>query len=131
MTVPIIDGIDMTSWSYARQYGGADKHFRGIFEWGLLYKESEITDEEEKRRTFTSEPFRYELDLTFVGWIDGIKSVERCIDLHPFVDLRRTPAACSPSTGAGSRSSATTTTACSSGAASSTSCRSRWRLCSF
>jgi len=58
MTVPIIDGIDMHTWSYARQYGGRDNLFRGIFEWGLLYKESEITAEEKARRTYSSEPFR-------------------------------------------------------------------------
>lgn len=34
-------------------------YFRGIFEWGLLYKETEITEEEIARRKFKSEPFRF------------------------------------------------------------------------
>lgn len=58
MTVPVIDGIDMHTWSYRRVYGSADRHFRGIFEWGLLYKETEITKEEARRRKYNSEPFR-------------------------------------------------------------------------
>uniref|UniRef100_A0A915DZV3 Glycosyltransferase 2-like domain-containing protein n=1 Tax=Ditylenchus dipsaci TaxID=166011 RepID=A0A915DZV3_9BILA len=58
MTVPVIDGIDMNTWEYKRVYGEADKHFRGIFEWGLLYKETELPDEEKKHRKHNSEPFR-------------------------------------------------------------------------
>ncbi|KAH7729928.1 N-acetylgalactosaminyltransferase [Aphelenchoides avenae] len=58
MTVPVIDGIDMNNWEYRRVYGDADRHFRGIFEWGLLYKETEIPVEEKKRRKKHSEPFR-------------------------------------------------------------------------
>ena len=58
MTVPVIDGIDMNTWEYRRVYGEADRHFRGIFEWGLLYKETELSPEEKKHRKFNSEPFR-------------------------------------------------------------------------
>uniref|UniRef100_A0A0N5AIE0 Polypeptide N-acetylgalactosaminyltransferase n=1 Tax=Syphacia muris TaxID=451379 RepID=A0A0N5AIE0_9BILA len=58
MTVPVIDGIDMHTWAYKRVYGSADKHFRGIFEWGLLYKETEISMQEKERRKRNSEPFR-------------------------------------------------------------------------
>jgi polypeptide N-acetylgalactosaminyltransferase len=48
----------MNTWEYRRVYGDADKHFRGIFEWGLLYKETEISPEEKSRRKHNSEPFR-------------------------------------------------------------------------
>lgn len=58
MTVPVIDGIDMKTWEYRSVYGAADRHFRGIFEWGLLYKETEISPEEQARRKQNSEPFR-------------------------------------------------------------------------
>uniref|UniRef100_A0A1I7Y004 Polypeptide N-acetylgalactosaminyltransferase n=1 Tax=Steinernema glaseri TaxID=37863 RepID=A0A1I7Y004_9BILA len=58
MTVPVIDGIDMNTWAYRRVYGSADRHFRGIFEWGLLYKETEISERERQRRKHNSEPFR-------------------------------------------------------------------------
>ena len=59
MTVPVIDGIDMNTWEYRRVYGAADKHFRGIFEWGLLYKETELPEKERKGRQHGSEPFRF------------------------------------------------------------------------
>ncbi|KAL3091711.1 hypothetical protein niasHT_024293 [Heterodera trifolii] len=58
MTVPVIDGIDMNTWEYRRVYGEADRHFRGIFEWGLLYKETELPEREIKQRHHNSEPFR-------------------------------------------------------------------------
>lgn len=56
----MIDSIDMNTWAYHPQYGygGGVDLFRGIFEWGLLYKESEITDKERKRRKYKSEPFQ-------------------------------------------------------------------------
>uniref|UniRef100_A0A914P4X8 Glycosyltransferase 2-like domain-containing protein n=1 Tax=Panagrolaimus davidi TaxID=227884 RepID=A0A914P4X8_9BILA len=38
--------------------GAADVHFRGIFKWGLLYKETEITKEENDGRKHNSQPFR-------------------------------------------------------------------------
>lgn len=80
MTVPVIDGIDMNTWAYHPQYGGSNTYFRylqcilaiaslhrtklhlhfcrGIFEWGLLYKESEITSQELARLKYPAEPFR-------------------------------------------------------------------------
>uniref|UniRef100_A0A158Q6R2 Polypeptide N-acetylgalactosaminyltransferase n=1 Tax=Elaeophora elaphi TaxID=1147741 RepID=A0A158Q6R2_9BILA len=58
MTVPIIDGIDKDDWSYRIVYKSADSHYRGIFEWGLLYKETEISKQELARRKHNSEPFR-------------------------------------------------------------------------
>ncbi|XP_042897553.1 N-acetylgalactosaminyltransferase 7 isoform X2 [Parasteatoda tepidariorum] len=57
MTVPVIDGIDKDSFEYRPVYQG-EKHFRGIFEWGMLYKEIEIPEEEERRRRYHSEPYK-------------------------------------------------------------------------
>ena len=37
MTVPIIDGIDHETFAYRSVYQD-HQHFRGIFEWGMLYK---------------------------------------------------------------------------------------------
>ena len=37
MTVPIIDGIDHETFEYHSVYQD-HQHFRGIFEWGMLYK---------------------------------------------------------------------------------------------
>ena len=39
MTVPIIDGIDHETFEYRSVYQD-HQHFRGIFEWGMLYKVS-------------------------------------------------------------------------------------------
>lgn len=58
MTVPIIDGIDKDNFEYRPVYHG-DVHFRGIFEWGMLYKETELPEQEAKRRKHHSEPYKY------------------------------------------------------------------------
>lgn len=57
MTVPIIDGIDHKTFEYRPVYG-YDRHFRGIFEWGMLYKENDVPERELKRREHNSEPYR-------------------------------------------------------------------------
>lgn len=57
MTVPVIDGIDHNTWEYRPVYE-KDHHFRGIFEWGMLYKEIEIPAKEERKRTYKSEPYK-------------------------------------------------------------------------
>lgn len=59
MTVPVIDGIDSNTWEYRSVYGQSDRHFSGIFEWGLLYKETAITAKEKNSRAKSSMPFRY------------------------------------------------------------------------
>lgn len=56
MTVPIIDGIDHKTFEYRPVYG-EDRHFRGIFEWGMLYKENEVPDKELETRKHNSEPY--------------------------------------------------------------------------
>ncbi|EYC21686.1 hypothetical protein Y032_0019g3959 [Ancylostoma ceylanicum] len=58
MTVPVIDGIDANTWEYRSVYGQADRHFSGIFEWGLLYKETAISAKERDSRAHNSMPFR-------------------------------------------------------------------------
>lgn len=35
-----------------------DHHYRGIFEWGMLYKENELPDREAKKRKYNSEPYK-------------------------------------------------------------------------
>lgn len=57
MTVPVIDGIDKDTFEYRPVYRG-DTHFRGIFEWGMLYKETEIPEEEMKERKYFTEPYK-------------------------------------------------------------------------
>lgn len=56
MTVPVIDGIDLNDFSIRPQYQGS--LYRGIFEWGLLYKETELPIQEQKKREHFSEPYR-------------------------------------------------------------------------
>ncbi|KAJ8953844.1 hypothetical protein NQ318_006695 [Aromia moschata] len=57
MTVPVIDGIDHKTFEYRPVYGD-DRHFRGIFEWGMLYKETEVPQRELNRRKHNSEPYK-------------------------------------------------------------------------
>lgn len=57
MTVPIIDGIDHKNFEYRPVYGDGH-HYRGIFEWGMLYKENEVPKREQKRRVHNSEPYQ-------------------------------------------------------------------------
>lgn len=57
MTVPVIDGIDHKTFEYRPVYG-EDRHFRGIFEWGMLYKENEVPQRELSSRKHNSEPYK-------------------------------------------------------------------------
>ena len=59
MAVPIVDGINWDNFAYASVYGPATAHHRGIFEWGFLYKESQVPQKELSRRAHNSEPYRY------------------------------------------------------------------------
>ncbi|CAG0884402.1 unnamed protein product [Cyprideis torosa] len=56
MTVPIIDGIDKDTLEYRPVYHGRSL-FRGIFEWGMFYKETDIPPQEKKRHSYASEPY--------------------------------------------------------------------------
>ncbi|CAG0879677.1 unnamed protein product [Darwinula stevensoni] len=57
MTVPIIDGIDKDTLEYRPVYQG-NQRFRGIFEWGMFYKETEIPQREAERHKYISEPYK-------------------------------------------------------------------------
>uniref|UniRef100_A0A224XKM4 Polypeptide N-acetylgalactosaminyltransferase n=1 Tax=Panstrongylus lignarius TaxID=156445 RepID=A0A224XKM4_9HEMI len=57
MTVPIIDGIDHQTFEVRPVYEEGH-HFRGIFEWGMLYKENELPSKEAETRKYHSEPYR-------------------------------------------------------------------------
>ncbi|XP_046739825.1 N-acetylgalactosaminyltransferase 7 [Diprion similis] len=57
MTVPVIDGIDHKSFEYRPVY--QEGHlYRGIFEWGMLYKENELPRREAKTRSHDSMPYK-------------------------------------------------------------------------
>ena len=56
MAVPFIDGIDYNSFAYKPVYQPGH-NFRGIFEWGFLYKESEVPARERNKHKYKSEPF--------------------------------------------------------------------------
>lgn len=57
MTVPIIDGIDHKTFEYRPVYQD-HRLFRGIFEWGMLYKENDLPSREAKTRKYKSMPYR-------------------------------------------------------------------------
>ncbi|XP_014276600.1 N-acetylgalactosaminyltransferase 7 [Halyomorpha halys] len=57
MTVPVIDGIDHQTFEVRPVYQEGH-HFRGIFEWGMLYKENDLPKREADTREHHSEPYR-------------------------------------------------------------------------
>lgn len=63
MTVPVIDGVDHNTFEYHAVYQEGH-HFRGVFEWGMLYKENELPSRESDSRTHNSEPYKYVLQET-------------------------------------------------------------------
>ena len=56
MSVPVIDGIQWDDFSINPVYA-RNSHSRGLFEWGMLYKEGTVPAKEEKRRDHHSEPY--------------------------------------------------------------------------
>lgn len=57
MTVPIIDGVDHNTFEYRPVYSPGTL-FRGIFEWGMYYKETEIPPEMDAERPYKSAPYK-------------------------------------------------------------------------
>ncbi|OWR40790.1 putative n-acetylgalactosaminyltransferase [Danaus plexippus plexippus] len=57
MTVPVIDGIDHKTFEYRPVYSHGI-NYRGIFEWGMLYKENEVPDREASLHKHKSEPYK-------------------------------------------------------------------------
>lgn len=57
LTVPIIDGIDSKTFHYRPVYARADQHFKGIWEWGMYYKELEVNMEQHLKTHKVSEPY--------------------------------------------------------------------------
>jgi hypothetical protein len=59
--VPIVDGIDWSTLKHDDIYGSSNN--RGIFEWGFLYKESVVPNEEQIKHKYKSEPYWYKPSL--------------------------------------------------------------------
>ncbi|KAI1287258.1 N-acetylgalactosaminyltransferase 7 [Halotydeus destructor] len=57
MTVPVIDGIDSNTFHYRPVYSRSDQHFKGIWEWGMYYKELEVDMKEHLKSHKLSEPY--------------------------------------------------------------------------
>ena len=56
MTVPFIDRIDHRTFEYKQAYDG-NGLLKGIWEWGLLYKEQGLSALEKAKRKSLSEPY--------------------------------------------------------------------------
>ena len=56
LSVPVIDGIAWDTFAIDPVYS-AGSHSRGLFEWGMLYKEGNVPAKEERRRSHHSEPY--------------------------------------------------------------------------
>ncbi|CAF1246323.1 unnamed protein product [Rotaria magnacalcarata] len=55
LAVPIVDGLEWNTLEHKNIYGSTN--YRGIWEWGFLYKETQIPDQEAKKRKYPSEPY--------------------------------------------------------------------------
>ncbi|CAF0804611.1 unnamed protein product [Adineta ricciae] len=55
LAVPIVDGLEWKTLEHTNIYGSSN--FRGIWEWGFLYKETEVPAQELKKRKHQSEPY--------------------------------------------------------------------------
>lgn len=55
LAVPIVDGLEWKTLEHTNIYGSTN--FRGIWEWGFLYKETEVPEQELKKRKYSSEPY--------------------------------------------------------------------------
>lgn len=56
LAVPIVDGINWDTMAYYPVYD--HHHHRGIYEWGLLYKEGLVPEQELNKRKYPSEPYK-------------------------------------------------------------------------
>ncbi len=57
LAVPIVDGIEWNTLQHNTAYfGGA--LYRGIWEWGFLYKETEIPERERSKMKYATEPYK-------------------------------------------------------------------------
>ena len=57
LAIPIVDGIQWDTLQHNPVYGG-NTLFRGIWEWGFLYKETEIPEKERKLMKYQTEPYK-------------------------------------------------------------------------
>ena len=57
LAVPIVDGIQWDTLQHNQAYGGSTL-FRGIWEWGFLYKETEIPERERSKMKYRTEPYK-------------------------------------------------------------------------
>jgi len=57
VAVPIVDGIDWNTIAH-RSYGGDSNAAIGIWEWGFLYKETQISDADMRKKPHITSPTR-------------------------------------------------------------------------
>lgn len=69
LTVPVIDGINWDDFGINPVYAKGT-HSRGIFEWGMLYKETALPEKEALKRKHHSEPYN---SPTHAGGLFAIK----------------------------------------------------------
>ncbi|CAF0961394.1 unnamed protein product [Adineta steineri] len=56
LAVPIVDGIEWNTLRHNKAYGGT--LYRGIWEWGFLYKEAELPKRERSLMKYDTEPYK-------------------------------------------------------------------------
>jgi len=81
LSVPVIDGINWNDFSIKPVYARGS-HSRGLFEWGMLYKEGTLPPKEAAKQTHHSEPYNapthagglFAIDRSWfeeLGWYDS------------------------------------------------------------
>lgn len=56
LAIPIVDGIEWNTLRHNTAYGGT--LYRGIWEWGFLYKETELPQRERNLMKYQTEPYK-------------------------------------------------------------------------
>lgn len=57
VAVPIIDGIDSETFQVRPVYANKEQHFRGIWDWGMFYKEMALDMKKHLKHHRVSEPY--------------------------------------------------------------------------
>ncbi len=69
LVVPYVDALDWNTLEHRLVYQQG-KLYKGIFEWGFLYKEMQMSLNDVNKRKYTTEPYWY---LTNFIWLFPIK----------------------------------------------------------
>ena len=70
VAIPIVDGIEWNSLKHNTAYGGT--LYRGIWEWGFLYKETELPTKERALMRYQTEPYKSPTVRNIIRWFNDL-----------------------------------------------------------